>query len=288
MRSIINISFLILLLSPHLIDAQIANKRNSCNQCRNGEHHHIKPYDISFKKEIPYFATGLGLTLSGLYLMSTNAKDEFTVNDLNQLNRQDINSFDRPATYKNSASARLASDYMLYGSVILPIYFLSNHNTKKDFFPLLIMGAEVMLLTNTISFNTKFAVNRTRPTAYNENFSIEERLGKTNTTSFFSGHTAQTAAFSVYIAKVMTDYHPDMKTGYKVALWSFGLGLPAATGLFRVEGGRHFYTDVMVGYGVGALVGWLVPQLHKKKNANLSLVPYNHNGMNGFTFTVKL
>ena len=40
------------------------------------------------------------------------------------------------------------------------------------------------------------------------------------------------------------------------------------------KAGQHFLSDNLIGYAVGAGVGILVPQLHKKgNNSNLSLSP---------------
>jgi membrane-associated phospholipid phosphatase len=34
----------------------------------------------------------------------------------------------------------------------------------------------------------------------------------------------------------------------------------------RYGGGKHFFSDIIVGYAVGAAIGILVPQLHKVNN----------------------
>ncbi|GMT49983.1 MAG: hypothetical protein IEMM0008_1522 [bacterium] len=69
-----------------------------------------------------------------------------------------------------------------------------------------------------------------------------------------------------------------MKTGYKIAIWSFSAAIPITTGYLRVKGGRHFPTDVITGVAFGSFIGWLIPELHKKKylNKKLSISPlYN-------------
>jgi membrane-associated phospholipid phosphatase len=38
--------------------------------------------------------------------------------------------------------------------------------------------------------------------------------------------------------------------------------MPLTTGLMRYKAGKHFWTDVLIGYAVGALVGVGVPALH--------------------------
>ena len=260
----------------------------NCIHCTLGDHSAQSPYSVSFKKEIPYLITGLGLLGSGLLIKSINEEAPFTIDELNNLDPSKINRFDRGAVYNNSSTARANSNYTLMAGALLPLYFLSNHNTRYDFIPLLVMGAEVYTITSTLALNSKYTFNRTRPLAYNPEFSDDIRTGKTSKLSFFSGHTAQTAGFSFFTAKVVTDYHPDMRKSFKAIIWSGAIALPALTGYFRIKGGKHYNTDVITGFAVGAAVGWLIPHLHKKKESNLSVAPFNYNNANGLSLTIKL
>ena len=210
-------------------------KQKDCSRCIHGKHSSKSPYTVNLKSELPYIALNAGLLGSGLLIKSFNEEAPFTEAELNQLDASKINSFDRGAVYNNSENARAYSDYILLSGALLPLYFLSNHNTRSDFIPLLVMGAEVYSLTSTLALNSKFAFNRARPLAYNPEFSNETRMGQTSKLSFFSGHTAQTAGFSFFMAKVISDYHPNMPVGQKVGLWSFAIALPAVTGYFRVK-----------------------------------------------------
>lgn len=259
-----------------------------CEKCLHGQHSVGSPYEINFKKEIPYFASSLGLLGSGLIVKDRFGEDPFTVEELKNLDPSKINSFDRSAIDNNPSTARKFSDYTLISGAFLPLYFLTNHHMRSDFFPLLIMGVEVFSITSTITLNAKYAFNRPRPLAYNTSFSDEQRKDPTSKLSFFSGHTAQTAGFSFFMAKVMVDYHPDMPIGGKIGLWSFAVALPAVTGYLRIKGGKHFTSDVITGFALGATMGWLVPQLHKKRDSKLSLKLYNNQGANGLSLTMKL
>ena len=62
---------------------------------------------------------------------------------------------------------------------------------------------------------------------------------------------------------------------------------PAFTGFNRVKGLKHFPTDVITGFTVGAATGILVPHLHKKKNPNMVLIPVTGNRFTGFAMTLK-
>ena len=66
------------------------------------------------------------------------------------------------------------------------------------------------------------------------------------------------------MAKVVSDYHPNMKKGLKAIMWSGAVMIPATTAYLRVTAGRHFPTDVVAGFATGALVGFIIPHLHKK------------------------
>lgn len=255
-----------------------------------GKHLTESPYEVNFKKEIPYYTTGFGLIGTSLILQSTTGKDPFTLEELNQLDINKINSFDREAVYNHSPTAARTSDIIQYGGLLMPLLFLSSHNTKNDFLPILIMSTEVFTITSGLALNSKFIFNRTRPLAYNPDFTFEQRTDKTTRLSFFSGHTATSASFSFFMAKVISDYHPNLRTVYKIGLWSFAIALPGVTGYLRIQSGKHFYTDIIAGFAVGATVGWLVPHLHKKKDkgSNLSIAPFNYDGATGVTLTLKL
>ncbi len=271
--------------------AQTGEDEKDCRVCKSGVHQNGNPYHTDFKGEVPYIiASGVSLSF-GLVLRLTDNTVPYTVDELDDLDRMDVNAFDRRATYNWNPNAADASDYIRTTVLILPIVFLGNHHTRSDFGALLIMGLEVTAITYGLTAGIKHAVNRTRPLVYNDDERVtdEERTASNTRLSFFSGHTSVTAALSFYFAKVMTDYHPDMKTEYKIGLWAFAAALPIATAYLRVKAGKHFPTDVMTGYAVGACVGWLIPHLHKKKKLpdGLSISPSFSYGSRGIYLSYR-
>jgi membrane-associated phospholipid phosphatase len=57
------------------------------------------------------------------------------------------------------------------------------------------------------------------------------------------------------------------------------------TGLSRINTHNHFPTDAIVGYIVGAAIGYLIPELHKYENTNdesAAPVQFIHKPMLGF------
>jgi DNA-binding transcriptional regulator LsrR (DeoR family) len=55
---------------------------------------------------------------------------------------------------------------------------------------------------------------------------------------------------------------------------------------FRIEAGKHFLSDNIVGYAVGATMGVVVPQLHKVAGKQgISLVPMQGVNVNGYAYS---
>jgi membrane-associated phospholipid phosphatase len=257
---------LIALFSFNTITSQTTNNVDACPFCKQGEHLNKNPYRTGFKTELPFLISGIGLTSSGFILQSMNTSEPFSEGELKSLDRNDVNPFDRSATNNWNPNLATSSDYLVIGAMLLPAVFLNTHHTRSHLGSLIVMGVEVGLINYGITLSAKNLSNRIRPYVYNPEAPKEERTGKDSRASFFSAHTSNAAAFSFFFAKVMSDYHPNMKTELKIAMWTLAVAVPATTAYLRVESGKHFKTDVITGFIVGATTGWLVPHLHKKKD----------------------
>jgi len=262
-------------------------EKKDCYLC--DQHQYTNPYQFGIKSEWPFYAVSAGMVATGLILRNNNSLQPFTVNELELLDRNDVNAFDRGATYNWDENAKKQSDILILSAFVLPAVFLINHHTREDIGALLLMGLEIASINFGITASVKNLVNRTRPYVYNTELSTDIRTNSQGRLSFFSGHTSTTASFSFFFAKVMSDYHPNMKTGWKIGMWTFAAAVPAATGYLRVKAGYHFRTDVLTGYAVGAAIGWLIPHLHKRKNANanLSIFPTRVFDSSGLGLTYK-
>ena len=265
------------------------HKHPKCFMCDGDVHKKEDPYDISFKKDWPYLLVGTSVLTTGFIMFENDHVTPYTPEELNMLDRNDVNAFDRGATYNKSNTARQASDIVLVSSlVVMPQLFLYNNHTRKDIGSLFVLTYEVLSFNYGMTNIVKSAVNRTRPYAYNPDYTYEERTDRESRFSFYSGHTSVTASLSFLWAQVMTDYHPDMAKGYKIGIWSFAALLPATTGYLRVKAGKHYPTDVITGYAIGALTGVLIPYLHKASNNKVSLYPTRIGNANGLGMTIKL
>ena len=180
-----------------------------------------------------------------------------------RLQPRQVNRFDRSAIYQHSKVARYISDATLYSAPLLPLILLSNPNSRKDFGKIFLMDVEVFLLNTALTNLVKEAVHRPRPLAYNPRTQVWEKRYSDNFHSFFSGHVSTVASQSFFFAYVWQAYNPDNK--WAPLVWSLSATLPVITALTRYKAGKHFWTDVLAGYAVGALVGVAVPALQRQE-----------------------
>ena len=292
MRRFIFLPLLIFSLSLSRISAQeiSGSEESSCPICKNGVHTESVPYDFKLKSEWPFLAVGAISLATGIVAQNINHPTAFTESELMNLDRNDIFFIDRGAADNWSPASHYISNVVRSTSVLFPAFFLTDHHTKNEISMLLVMTMEVMATNFGVTMLVKNIANRPRPFTYNTDLDISIRSKKNDKLSFFSGHTSHTAAFTFFIAKVMTDYHPNAKGKYKAMVWSGAILIPALTAVLRVSAGKHFPTDVIVGYLVGASIGYLIPQLHKRKTKKftaLSLIPSYTGGAGGLRLVYR-
>ena len=260
-----------------------------CAICEKHVHEIVyAPYYTEFKRQWPFLIASASIYAAGFILTAANPLEPLSEEEIASLDRNNINSFDRPATSNWSTTAGTASDYVLLGMTVLPVVFLSEHHLKSDIIPLAIMAAEAYLFNYGVTTICKNLAKRVRPYAYNPEVPHEEKTGADTRESFFSGHTSQTAAATFLFANVIKDYHPNMRPGLKRAMWIFAATVPAVEGYLRVQAGKHFPTDVITGYIIGATSGWLIPRLHRYQKTRykyeIGFLPSREGMMMSFNF----
>ncbi len=245
----------------------------TCSHCQ-------QVYDLDLKKELV-----IGSIAAGSFGLNLILEDRITLYDeagINALDASSINKFDRGAIFNKDDAAARNSDYLWYSSYALPVLFLSSEKTRKDFPKLLVLWGEVAALSGGLNLLTTSFSDRTRPFVYNPDVDLERKITKGAKRSFYSGHTSSTAANTFYMGKVFSDYFPESK--WKVIVWTIAAAIPAVTGYLRVKSGRHFKTDVITGYAIGASIGYFIPVLHKSTSVNnLSF----SGGLDSFKFMVQ-
>lgn len=217
-------------------------------------------YKISWAVDAPIIGIGVASIGTGFYF---NRKIRpLTPEQLPSYNRMQIRSFDRIATYKWDRESAHISDALMYTSWALPFSLLADPDIRKDYKEVGLIGIEVFMLNNGITLLTKSLSKRARPYVYNPDVPESYKLKKDALESFFSGHTSSSSAMTYMFATTYTYYHP--KDKMLPMIWTVSAGLPLLTGIYRIKAGKHYPSDVIVGYLAGAFVGILVPSLHGK------------------------
>ncbi len=234
----------------------------------------LHPYSLDLAKELAIF--GAGGAMLGVSLILKNNMDPLTEEEVALLDPMDVNAFDRFMITRKQEMP--AADLLLFGSMFLPLTFFAHEETRKDMGTLVVLAGEVFVFQLGLNYMAKVLTQRIRPYCYDESSPISEKTTVNSKLSFYSGHTSTAAAMSVFVAKVFSDYLSNADV--KFVIWASAVVYPALTGLLRVDSGNHFFTDILMGYITGALVGYFIPVLHKSKlKDNLtiqSLISYDH------------
>lgn len=216
------------------------------------------PYSFNWKKDVPITTIGLG-SIATAYILESK-RTALTWDEVNSLDRTQISVFDRSATYNWNPKAAKWSDALMYTSFSLPLLFLAEKNSREDFWRASTISAQVFVVNTGLTFLTKELVQRKRPYVYNPDAPDYKKVEKDASQSFFSGHTSSVASMSFSFALMHQHYFPESR--FKPLVWFAAAVLPMATAILRVRAGKHFWTDVLVGYGVGAMVGVGIPMIH--------------------------
>ncbi|MDX1761518.1 MAG: phosphatase PAP2 family protein [Christiangramia sp.] len=227
------------------------------------------PYKTEFWKDGSWIAGSTALNVLGV--LTIQNKDELSDNDLASLDKNDIWGINRGAAGNYSANADELSYIPFYASFATPLLFLLGEDERKNFGQISVMFVETMATTGAIFTITAGTVQKSRPLVYNESLPDEDRKDPDAQRSFFAGHTAATAAASFFSAKVFNDYNPDSPAVPFV--WAGAVAVPAYVGYLRTKAGKHFLTDNLIGFGIGAACGILVPEIHKIGNERLDVYP---------------
>jgi membrane-associated phospholipid phosphatase len=116
---------------------------------------------------------------------------------------------------------------------------------------------EAVFVAMALNQMVKFAVGRERPFVSDLR---EDQKGLThspsdNNLAFFSGHATFTMSLAVAAGTITR------LRGYRMGwiVWAVGIPLALSTGVLRLAAGKHNFTDVVVGWAVGAGIGFGIP-----------------------------
>jgi len=239
-----------------------------------------KLYKVSKKQ----FGTIIGssFVMGGTGYLFENNRAPISAQNFKGLDPQSIPRFDRSTIGNYSEKASKQSDYFKHGIWAAPLTLFSSREGRKNALEIGAMYSEVISLNRGLTAMTKGIAGRYRPYTYNSNFDLDKQPIETTRRSFFSGHVSHVASLSFFTATVFDDLYPD--SDYKYLVWAGAVSAPAITAYLRVVSGNHFPTDVIVGYSVGALVGVLIPRLHKMSTTSNLEIKGAQNGL-GLVYT---
>ena len=217
------------------------------------------PYELKSSVDLPL--VGLGLLTTGASIYLDRRVEPLQQKDIDLLNAKQVAGFDRYSTRYYSPSAHQFSNVTALTSLAFPFALLLDKPNREHSGEILLITLEGALLNAGLINLTKTLARRPRPFVFNGSAPLELKLKQEARYSFFSGHTAVSSYFTFAGAQMYNDIYPDSR--YKTTVWATAAVLPLLTGYGRMRAGKHFLSDVLVGYGVGAILGVIVPRLHR-------------------------
>lgn len=192
------------------------------------------------------------------------------------------------ADYDERNSVATASDVLLGAMVAAPVLGellvstrLSNSN-YSDTIEFLSLGLSALTTSWLFNETFKHLFRRARPIQFHcatpgvsvtdqdcRQFDREDDDIHSDSTSFYSGHTALAFTGAWFLCFQLTEGHVDGVGGAVMC----GLGQAVATtvGTMRMAAHAHYLSDVLVGAGAGFVFGWLYPHVLRAINSELGV-----------------
>lgn len=204
---------------------------------------------------------GLGGALTTTSVLLDRRVSPLTEEDVSVLEINKIPGIDRFSLRHLSLKTDEWTDKLLVASFASPFFLLLERSGRENFDDLALLVFEGAMINAGLINLTKVLVRRPRPYNYNPDAPLDTKLKKSSQYSFFSGHSATAAYFSMTTARLYSDLNPDSKA--KPFVWAGMALIPVAVSYGRMKAGKHFFTDVLVGTTVGTAIALLVPALHR-------------------------
>ena len=118
----------------------------------------------------------------------------------------------------------------------------------------LLIWSETMAISAFIDQSLKLTLRRPRPIWYSQT-----ARGAEAQVSMPSGHSLATATGTAALATLFWQRYP--ASPWRWAILSAGIVVSGLTGWGRIEAGKHFASDVLAGWTLGATLGFVHPYL---------------------------
>lgn len=204
---------------------------------------------------------GIGGSLATTGIILDRRVSPLTEEDLSLLEFRRFLPLDEYSTRQFSTTADLLSDKAILAAFASPFFLLFNKRTRTNAGTVGLIAFEGALINSSLINLTKVLVRRPRPFVFNDTAPLEMKQMRKARYSFFSGHAATAAYFSMVTAKLYNDFYPDSNA--RPYVWAGAALVPVLTSYGRMKAGRHYFSDVLVGTLVGTGIALLVPTLHR-------------------------
>lgn len=197
--------------------------------------------------------------------------------DADASGKDTLNGLDRGARdllrWNNGRPARQLSDTLAFAiapatSVGTLLGASIDHGAEAGFGLDMLLMLEAVSISQVLNQTIKLSVGRERPFVHalpDEEKAKVAQPGDKNL-SFYSGHTSITFAIAAASGTIasLRDYR------LSSAVWGSLVPMAALTGLLRIAGDRHYFTDVLTGAVLGGAVGVLVPLVFHGRSGKTS------------------
>ena len=230
----------------------------------------VRVYRVNYYVEAAIIALGMAGDIIAIPRLKHKASlDSAEVAFANTDQQKNLfNSVDKWALKQSTKDRTLWKKISDDGEIViflLPSLLMIDKNIRKDWLHILFMYVEGHTITFTF-YNYSplgpFFQNRYRPAVYYPELGLAAQENSNNRNSFYSGHVASCAYSTFFMVKVYCDYHPNIGAA-KYLLYLAASVPPLFMGYARIRSLDHYPSDIAVGFGLGAVLGIVVPALHK-------------------------
>ena len=219
---------------------------------------------FSGQKDILLTVLPAGLWLSGILLRPFVIATRCTIEGActpESVNRIDRMSLGVAWSLADGLSFELQNATIVCGILLAFVYHALRGQRWRLAFEDLTLWAQVALWNGFFMELTRLAVQRPRPFVYANPLVLGTEAA--HYVSFYSGHTSFVAATwaSLALSALARKAHAAVILGI-LLIWEI---VPAMTGYFRIQAGRHFLSDVIVGMLAGTCVALGVHAVHRQK-----------------------
>lgn len=219
----------------------------------------LRPYNPSNATNSVLIGLGGTITVGSVFL--DKKVKPMTEAEVMALDRSKIWPIDRFSLRHLSFKTDEFTDKLLLTSFASPFFLLLDKTGRDNFDDMAMIVFQGAMLNSALINLTKVSAQRTRPYNYNPDAPLDIKLRKSSRYSFYSGHVATAAYFSMTTAQLYSDLHPNSKA--RPFVWAAAGIIPAAVAYGRMRAGKHFFTDVLIGFAAGTAIALTVPALHR-------------------------